>query len=586
MYIDNIIKELSLYLQDKDNISTEDVKELESLINQLHLIMHSHSEIVSLNIDELCKYVSLNNENKNWISIIKIMYESKSNNLKVNDEQNDRLENLINGFLNLLNQKLSEIKENNANHESEIKSIKKIRRTIETTRSINDLSDEEFEMLVKILENSKFSKKDLSKIIMDNMFDRLNNYEDSELLSPTDEEEIIELEVTNLDKNEVEELLLKYGYDFNLYKEKDQKRILKYAELSNMEKILQILNSENIIIPASYYSKFSQILSFSNEEALMDVINIIKKSNNNSVSSEFLAHLDVPSIFIKKKKIKGIMRSEGGKGKQNDNDVGCHEYFMNNCKFFASLGIEDINAAFRNCSTAFIVNDKKIKKTQQMFELYKIPTSSYLNTLSCFISSNPLEIVDLYIELGAKDYIFNSMSVVRIPRSDPRYYRLFKAKEDNVKDENIFRQIKTGDGKVKQILRGSVTDSGYGIDENNTSIAINECSANFEINYDNEINNEVLGGPINFAYEDAYIKMLDEQYMQDEHTYNFDGVLISRFKVIRTYERLIPSTNGNSYDKLRYAILRNGMFNQEKIEKIDNILRLLGKNAPMERKLS
>ena len=56
---------------------------------------------------------------------------------------------------------------------------------------------------------------------------------------------------------------------------------------------------------------------------------------------------------------------------------------------------------------------------------------------------------------------------------------------------------------------------------------------------------------------------LEENYKIDDLRYNFNGVIISRNKVLRNYELLIRHGQGGKFEALMYALTKNSILNEE-----------------------
>ncbi len=96
--------------------------------------------------------------------------------------------------------------------------------------------------------------------------------------------------------------------------------------------------------------------------------------------------------------------------------------------------------------------------------------------------------------------------------------------------------------------------------------------------YSSVINNSDSNRITELALNDFLITQLDDKYKDQNNDliYNFDGVIISRIKVLRLYQALI-SNSSIEYDKdlLVYVITRNSMLNIEEMEKIRECLKTI-----------
>ena len=75
------------------------------------------------------------------------------------------------------------------------------------------------------------------------------------------------------------------------------------------------------------------------------------------------------------------------------------------------------------------------------------------------------------------------------------------------------------------------------------------------------------------------IKILDKEYSSKQvRAYNIDGVLISRYKVLRYMTTLIYNGMNESKDMLMYAITKNSFLTKEEYEKIETVVENIFQN--------
>ena len=74
-------------------------------------------------------------------------------------------------------------------------------------------------------------------------------------------------------------------------------------------------------------------------------------------------------------------------------------------------------------------------------------------------------------------------------------------------------------------------------------------------------------------------KILDKEYSSKQvRAYNIDGVLISRYKVLRYMTTLIYNGMNESKDMLMYAITKNSFLTKEEYEKIETVVENIFQN--------
>ena len=174
--------------------------------------------------------------------------------------------------------------------------------------------------------------------------------------------------------------------------------------------------------------------------------------------------------------------------------------------------------------------------------------------------------IDRFIELGLYNYIKCNISVIA-PR--PRIAKTIYALQNNpnILKEEIRQDLGTtqviNDNYIKSIpdhIASEIQSNWINIDLTNekfkTYREILRTNQNTDINLDLISNNNI-------------ITLLEENYKKDEVTYDIDGVLISRLKVLRIFTTLY--NNGYTDDNsLMYAIVYNSLITQEQLHKIQD----------------
>lgn len=83
--------------------------------------------------------------------------------------------------------------------------------------------------------------------------------------------------------------------------------------------------------------------------------------------------------------------------------------------------------------------------------------------------------------------------------------------------------------------------------------------------------------------DNYFIKKLDQQFKYDDLRYDFNGIIISRYKVLRYYELLIRRSQGDRINSLMYAICKNSILTEEQFRQIEECVRGLFQNRGVAR---
>ena len=326
----------------------------------------------------------------------------------------------------------------------------------------------------------------------------------------------------------------------------------------------------------------AQIFINSNSSIISTVIENIKEDieknkiqfNNNlsdglSIERVFSEYLDTPSIFINGKR-KYRRRNGGGHGPGGGNGdtpiIGAFNNYVRNRELLLEKGI-NINLVITKCKTLLGTPYQKVKENFDCFEFYGIPESVYNRTLYSLTATDPLSAIDQFIEVGCYRYILSNFSYVSRMPDDLIFYRIVKAGQLG---DSIYSERKTQNveflGKISNDSK-----NGYGISRDNKQDVVSQYIPNFNPMYDEAVNKDRNAGPILLANNNYFIKAIEE-YKIDDLRYDFNGVIISRFKVLRIYETLIKNRMAGTYNAILYAICKNSILTEEQYRNITTCL--------------
>ena len=109
--------------------------------------------------------------------------------------------------------------------------------------------------------------------------------------------------------------------------------------------------------------------------------------------------------------------------------------------------------------------------------------------------------------------------------------------------------------------------NGYGINRSNKQEVVSQYIPSFNPMYDEVVNRDRNAGSIILASNNYFITAIEE-YKVDDLRYDFNGVIISRFKVLRIYETLIKNRMAGTYNAILYAICKNSILTEEQYRNI------------------
>ncbi len=536
------------------------LEKINTLINLITNIQENYKDLINLDLEVLKKDFNIENKYLNFYQII------IKNNLELKESDIKNIKKILNELKEkIAKEKQSLEKKYDKNQEIE-KDIKKLQELIKKSENFT-LDDTDIDIIQEILKDNKDLEESINimKYLLLNSLKNRSNEEYEEL----------SLKITNLDIKELTKLFNKYNLDFTKINKSNQKELQEYGNLENIESIIIILKKYKLLdeeIFYKYQTQINKILIYGSSEIVENVILIYKKYNIN-----ILDYLDDfykrPAKFIKEKT---RLVSPAKKSNSLDTDaIGGYEDFKKNIDLFASLGV-DINKSYKKSAYYFEKSHNHILTGIKNFELYGISSDKYLNTLSSFANHKQLDILDMFIELDAFEYVINNMSRVNLAPTSLLFYKLFEARKKGIKPESLYR------GKNSLYFPNELTNDSFsfqGVSKENYLDITNPYIERKPIydTYDECIkksNNNTIINSFNSYVK--IIKLLDDNFIPrddnnypDMRLYNIDGIRISRMKVIRYISTLLFNGLDESFDMLMYAITKNSLLTSDEYKKIE-----------------
>lgn len=391
-----------------------------------------------------------------------------------------------------------------------------------------------------------------------------------------DESELIE---TNLDEEKVKGILERYNINYDEINDKLKLKLLRYGNYDNIEQVLNTLKNNGFEKIFNMYEILVKTLIFSTST---DIEETIRLARENNIFDILTLH---PTILFPEARESGIRIRRGGRSGESSIS-GARNRFRNNIELLKANGI-NIEKASKKCSTLFVISTNTIRNSFLNLKLYGIKDFSDINHLSLnmLCGANQTDRLDIGIECGLYEYCLGNLSSIFNNRTN--FYRVkycdkLRKNGDVQAPPNPFRVLKDGTQKLELASPFNTTskNSPYGNKKEDTfklygavlptieSVAIYDKVV--ELNEANKITQLSLNHPI--------IKHFDSLYKKDNITYSFEGVVISRYKVIRYFELFISEPNIEmSDDLLLYIITRNSMLDSEELETINKCIKEMKK---------
>lgn len=578
----NIInKKMELISQQISNESVKNERFLIQITNleqEIQKVVSNVKELSNFDLNKITTYFDVDVETIKKLKFYGRLLDKIGN---IDEHQKQYIVQLFNSYSFMLNQKIDEIKRKNSSENQEYNNLKQLKEKIKQLSNGGCLTSGDIDLLEKILKDN-FEIKEVMDIIIEISVKSLKNMQlnDETIEQQHLQEDIGFVEESNLNEEKVIELLKRYKYDFNLFSSSSKQKILKYGNLDNIESILNLLSKYNIFVN-DYVGKsprLAEILCFSNTDIISVILNdlIDDMKANNKFSDEqlnnvFLKCLNISNIFVKKK----LFRKDNRDGNSSEYKTvvsGAYNNYIQNRELLIKLGVKDISKAIGRCSSFFVTPVSTNLKKKEAFDFYQIPVDIYINTLSSFEAPTPMRTMDRFIELGYFNYLTNNFSNMKKSYYSPIFYKLKRAQQLGLTHEDIWSS--------KSELRGVISidkTEFLEIKGNNGALVVGEYRFEKDLPifgiYDSIIYGEETAASLKLVWNNFYIKEI-EKYRDpnNENIYNFDGVIISRYKVLRLYETLMKNKLGGTESAIIYSICKYSILTEEEYRVVEKCI--------------
>ena len=626
--INRLNQEISRINEDKVNL--ENRRNIYSkLLLKLKGVNNSKNVNLAFSID-MGLFENVFGDTESVINDIKRLKELKTmyNMFYIDNKQTLEIIGICKKYSEILSDKIEFLEkelEDSSKKEGILEEYNNIREIISRNIDFTDVT--KLLMFVKDMNISLNDKIDIIREINSQVF-KIEAEALTEDVPDTNEDiEVIDVvNISNINVEDVQALFSKYGYDIHsIFDDEDIDRIVKYGNLQNMEEILIAIKEIKLNDDKKQSSKLANIFVLSNGEIVKTVLDNIKadskanfSSNNYSLSEIFNSYLDFYPLFIKGNKSfdKVNGKGPGGDGPINESVTGSFGKYLAIRNIIKSEDNDaDINAMIERSGSVFVqCSARSFKKRLEKFKLYGATKDNYFGTLSCFLGNHSLDIIDVFRELGHDKYLFKGGFSTTCRRVDNINMTLSLIKLYNKRGESIYFREPDGDKRKYYKLKGyiSTPKSGskggmilagdtrdmldMGLIVKTSDIAFpkrngekgvilselgrfeNYCNRYYEENvtkydeYDRIISDNENDNITSMSLNNIYIRELDDAYKVSEYLYDIDGVMISRFKVLRVFETLLSNRLGN-LDGLFVAITRNSILTKDELERIDKEIR-------------
>lgn len=448
---------------------------------------------------------------------------------------------------------------------------------------------EEYNSLKEIINKEKFAITKKEVVLIEKLFEDDNTKESQDIIS-----ELIEYEntlyqdtISKAKKKPIEKanekdfiyLFKKYNYNYLELEKEYQKLLITNGNIKNITEIFKILEKYEYPTINNNYILVSILLG-SSEKCITEV-----------------------TEFAKENKIlpKDLLEISGALICQNDNKntdfysimtTGSSIDFMRNIKTLKDNGI-NIDYLFKKCKSILTIPNKLLEKNLDAFKKYGFSFDykkrGIIDPSPCALMSlNFAEIVDAFIEINPNGlkYLVDNLSNLKTV-SNPlalMFYNIYACtNKAKTFEDGPFRKVleeSNENYQLKAIItrnRPDLHNTYYlGITEENKQEKTNTITPKIKgkNRFDKIIKNSKEKTISNSIFNNTYIQAINKYIDYDNALiYNFNGVRISRLKVLRIYNTLIKNGIKDSIDSFMYAITYNTIINKENYDKIYNCIK-------------
>lgn len=341
--------------------------------------------------------------------------------------------------------------------------------------------------------------------------------------------------------NNVLDILIEYGYNNTLTS--SEEAILNSISKEELEEKLKYLSSkiEFDFLKEPVLNRRLILILLAPLSNIKEILNISKKTN--------LSLENIFPIFYLNKDFK--LESDDS---FYNNVEGCFETFTKNIKLLNDLGY-NINEVYENFSNLFYTKPEILVSNLETYTKYNInipiPSALVVDDLEYKL--------DRFIELGLYSYI-KSFPQTILNKDKAFFSRIYYARK------NLLPV------KKRYLVKEITSLNGYMINEENYQELVPTYKP---IRFETEFYKKLEGMKPNIIDNrviTSLLKVLDDNYMEEDNVYNIEGTLISRNKVIRLFQSFLNNNtnNINYFEGLLFAITSNTLISKDDFDNLVN----------------
>ena len=571
------------YYQYKDD-ALEEKQELEKL---MFASCYNISTVSLETINDIIDSFSISNDDKKQLKedISTIMTILKLNNISGTTlVLDDSQINVLNKFTNYLHEYVA-TRRDFATYEN---------IDIEKISSLND----KYKSLATLLNNPK-NKKFVSDISTLNILFDENNVSSDEkrdiLLSiikynkslfnyKKKEDESSITKYGDLDIDKVRVIFKKYDYDFDSFSDNFRNKVLGNGSFVRIREVLDSLSKYKFPKVLNEYTLMSLLLG-SDKETISRCVSL---ATSNKLKVEQL--LRIPGVLIKREN--GTILSKRynkfrivGYDSDNYKDevyiVGSFKDFEKNIYSLSKYGLS-IKNVFNRCPLVLVIPNEILSDNLETFLEYGFTFKDRSNNLfdkamPALLCNNLAEVIDQFIEIHPYgiSYLRQNLSCIKTVSScfDTMFYKIYYSIMKKGINEAFITVI--SNNKSFLCFKNLDSEEYLNINDNNKVEITNTIIPEFTDRgkYMEIIKNTDLS--IDFEiFDNEFIQNINVYSDKEEPLiYNFDGIRISKIKVLRIFNALLKNHVLANMDSFMFSVTYNTIINQNDYNRLADIIK-------------
>ena len=388
----------------------------------------------------------------------------------------------------------------------------------------------------------------------------------------------------DLDIDKVRVIFRKYDYDFDSYSDSFRNKVLGNGSFVRIREVLDSLSKYKFPKVLNEYTLMSLLLGADKET----ISKCVSLATSNKLKVEQL--LRIPGVLIKREN--GTILSKRynkfrivGYDSDNYKDevyiVGSFKDFEKNIYSLSKYGLS-IKNVFNRCPLVLVISNEILSDNLETFLEYGFTFKDRSNNLfdkamPALLCNNLAEVIDQFIEIHPYgiSYLRQNLSCIKTVSScfDTMFYKIYYSIMKKGINEAFITVI--SNNKSFLCFKNLESEEYLNINDNNKVEITNTIIPEFtdRDKYMEIIKNTDLSIDIEI-FDNGFIQNINVYSDKEEPLiYNFDGIRISKIKVLRIFNALLKNHVLADIDSFMFSITYNTIINQNDYNKLADIIK-------------